>query len=88
MSDRSDIGFGSFYNHFESKEALFEAAVESVLDVYAVVRDEPVAGYDDPAEVFAVSFRMTGRCSGRFRRWSGSCSTQILTQMPPTCQTS
>jgi len=61
ITDAADIGFGSFYNHFESKEALFEAAVESVLDAYAVVRDELVAGYDDPAEVFAVSFRMTGR---------------------------
>jgi len=61
ITDAADVGFGSFYNHFESKEALFEAAVESVLEGYAAMRDELVAGYDDPAEVFAVSFRMTGR---------------------------
>lgn len=61
ITDAADVGFGSFYNHFESKEALFEAAVADVLDTYAALRDEIVAGYDDPAEVFAVSFRMTGR---------------------------
>jgi AcrR family transcriptional regulator len=61
ITDAADVGFGSFYNHFESKEALFEAAVESVLLAYAGLLDEAVAGYDDPAEVFAVSFRMTGR---------------------------
>jgi AcrR family transcriptional regulator len=61
ITDAADVGFGSFYNHFDSKEALFEAAVESVLDTYAAARDVIVAGYEDPAEVFAVSFRMTGR---------------------------
>lgn len=61
ITDAADVGFGSFYNHFESKEALFEAAVADVLDTYAALRDEVVASYDDPAEVFAVSFRMTGR---------------------------
>jgi len=61
ITDRADVGFGSFYNHFESKEALFEAAVIAVLDAYAEMRDEVVASIEDPAEVFAVSFRMTGR---------------------------
>jgi AcrR family transcriptional regulator len=61
ITDAADVGFGSFYNHFESKEALFEAAVEEVLETYASLRDELVADFEDPAEVFAVSFRMTGR---------------------------
>lgn len=61
ITDAADVGFGSFYNHFDTKEALFEAAVEDVLNVYAELLDGLVAGYDDPAEVFAVSFRMTGR---------------------------
>jgi AcrR family transcriptional regulator len=61
ITDAADVGFGSFYNHFESKEALFLAAVESTLEAWTVMRDEAVAGYDDPAEIFAVSFRMVGR---------------------------
>ncbi|CAM2827436.1 TetR/AcrR family transcriptional regulator [Skermania piniformis] len=61
ITDAADVGFGSFYNHFESKDALFEAAVAEVLDTYAGALDQIVAGYDDPAEVFAVSFRTTAR---------------------------
>lgn len=61
ITDAADVGFGSFYNHFESKDELFEAAVEATLVAYDTMRDSLVAGIDDPAEVFAVSFRMTGR---------------------------
>lgn len=53
--------FGSFYNHFDSKEQLFDEAVQSALQVYSEMRDHIVARYDDPAEIFAVSFRLTGR---------------------------
>ncbi|MFE3262241.1 TetR/AcrR family transcriptional regulator [Nocardia sp. NPDC059091] len=61
ITDAADVGFGSFYNHFDSKEQLFDEAVRSALQVYAELRDGIVELYDDPAEVFAVSFRMTGR---------------------------
>ncbi|MTE15287.1 TetR/AcrR family transcriptional regulator [Nocardia aurantiaca] len=61
ITDAADVGFGSFYNHFESKDQLFDEAVRSVLTVYSEMRDGIVELYDDPAEVFAVSFRMTGR---------------------------
>lgn len=61
ITDAADVGFGSFYNHFDSKEELFEAAVARVLETYGTMLDDLVAAYDDPAEVFAVSFRMTGR---------------------------
>ncbi|MFE5286035.1 TetR/AcrR family transcriptional regulator [Nocardia sp. NPDC056611] len=61
ITDAADVGFGSFYNHFESKEQLFDEAVRSALQVYSEMRDGIVSLYDDPAEVFAVSFRMTGR---------------------------
>jgi AcrR family transcriptional regulator len=61
ITDAADVGFGSFYNHYESKDALFQAAVESTVEDWAQLRDEIVAGFDDPAEVFAASFRMAGR---------------------------
>ncbi|MEC3918498.1 TetR/AcrR family transcriptional regulator [Nocardia sp. CDC160] len=61
ITEAADVGFGSFYNHFASKDELFDEAVRSVLLVYSEMRDAIVARYDDPAEVFAVSFRMTGR---------------------------
>lgn len=61
ITDAVDVGFGTFYNHLESKEQLFDEAVRSVLQVYSEMRDDIVAIYDDPAEVFAVRFRMTVR---------------------------
>lgn len=61
ITDAADVGFGSFYNHFDTKESLFEAAVESVLQTYGSLMESLVGGYEDPAEVFAVNFRLTGR---------------------------
>ncbi|MBF6302028.1 helix-turn-helix transcriptional regulator [Nocardia amamiensis] len=61
ITDAADVGFGTFYNHFQSKEQLFDEAIRSALQVYSEMRDAIVALYDDPAEVFAVSYRMTGR---------------------------
>lgn len=61
ITEAADVGFGTFYNHFSSKEELFDAAMDATVETYAAFRDGVVAGLDDPAEVFAVSFRMTGR---------------------------
>ena len=61
ITTEAGVGFGSFYNHFESKDELFDAAVASTLDVWGEMRDSVVQGIDDPAEVFATSFRMLGR---------------------------
>jgi AcrR family transcriptional regulator len=65
ITQAADVGMGSFYNHFESKEQLFEAAVESVMDAYGQLLDNLTADIEDPAEVFACSFRLTGRLHRR-----------------------
>jgi AcrR family transcriptional regulator len=65
ITQAADVGMGSFYNHFQSKEELFDAAVEDVLDTHGAVLDQLTASVDDPAEAFACSFRLTGRL---FRR--------------------
>jgi len=61
ITQAADVGMGSFYNHFDSKEQLFEAAVADVLDTHGAVLDHLTAGIDDPAAVFACSFRLSGR---------------------------
>ena len=61
ITDDADIGFGSFYNHFTSKEQLFQTASEEVLERWAQMIDAACAGLDDPAEVFAISLRISGR---------------------------
>ena len=65
ITQAADVGMGSFYNHFETKEQLFEAAVEAVMDGYGQLLDELTADIEDPAEVFACSFRLTGRLNRR-----------------------
>ncbi len=61
ITQAADVGMGSFYNHFSSKEELFEAAVMEVLDAHGELLDELTATMEDPAETFASSFRLTGR---------------------------
>ena len=61
ITEEADIGFGSFYNHFESKEQLFQTASEEVLERWGQMIDRASAGISDPAERFAVGMRITGR---------------------------
>jgi AcrR family transcriptional regulator len=65
ITQAADVGMGSFYNHFESKEQLFEAAVTEVLDAHGALLDQLTSSIEDPAETFARSYRLTGRM---FRR--------------------
>lgn len=65
ITQLADVGMGSFYNHFDSKDELFEAAVAEVLDSYGALLDMLTIDMEDPAETFAASFRLTGRI---FRR--------------------
>lgn len=61
ISHAADVGVGSFYNHFDSKEQLFQMAVNEVLDAHGAMLDALTAGVEDPAEAFALSYRLTGR---------------------------
>lgn len=62
ITQRAGVGFGSFFNHFPGGKAdLFSEAVLEVLDRYAEWVQSAREGLDDPAEIFARSFRLTGR---------------------------
>ena len=65
ITQAADVGMGSFYNHFDSKEELFQAAVNEVLDEIGAILDKLSTASEDPAETFARSFRLVGRL---FRR--------------------
>jgi AcrR family transcriptional regulator len=62
----ADVGTGSFYNHFATKEELFDTAVMAVVDVHGAMMDGLTADIDDPAVAFTQSFRLTGRLHRQF----------------------
>lgn len=61
ITQAADVGMGSFYNHFTTKDELFAAAVADVLDTHGALLDVLTEAVDDPAEAFACRFRLTGR---------------------------
>ncbi|GAB3150960.1 TetR/AcrR family transcriptional regulator [Amycolatopsis sp. NPDC004378] len=65
ITQAADVGLGSFYNHFETKEQLYRAAVEAALEAHGALLDELTTDLADPARVFAQSFRLTGRLHRR-----------------------
>lgn len=76
VTERADVGIGTFYNHFDSKDALFAAAIESALGQWAESLDAVDDGTTDPAALFARSFRLTGR----LHRLEPQLSRVLLTQ--------
>ena len=65
ITQAADVGMGSFYNYFDSKEELFAAAVTDVLDAQGDLLDALTESVVDPAERFACRYRLCGRL---FRR--------------------
>ncbi|TCJ96332.1 TetR/AcrR family transcriptional regulator [Nocardia alba] len=65
ITQAADVGMGSFYNHFSSREQLLQVAVGEVLDRLGGALDELTADLEDPAHVFAQSFRLVGRVHRR-----------------------
>lgn len=64
----ADVGFGSFYNHFDDKPALFAAAVAQVSEQMGEALDAVDHPEDDPARRFCDSFRMTARAAVSHRQ--------------------
>ena len=59
ITEAADVGFGSFYNHFESKEAIYATLVDNVFEEFADMLDRLMGGIADSAEVIAVFVRHT-----------------------------
>ena len=53
ITEAADVGFGSFYNHFESKEAIYAALLNWVFKDFADAMDRVLGEISDPAEVIA-----------------------------------
>lgn len=59
ITEAADVGFGSFYNHFVSKEAIYDAVVDSVFGAFGDTLTRLTSDVEDPAEVVAICVRHT-----------------------------
>lgn len=57
ITEAADVGFGSFYNHFASKEEIVEVLLDESLETQGRIVDALTENLDDPAEVVAVAHR-------------------------------
>ena len=55
ITEAADVGFGSFYNHFDSKEAIYAAVLEWVFEDFADAMERVTGEIADPAELIAAS---------------------------------
>jgi AcrR family transcriptional regulator len=70
ITDEADVGFGSFYNHFESKEAITEAVLAQTVAAQAAAVDAMTRDLDDHAEVVAVAHRYFVRLASTDPDWA------------------
>jgi AcrR family transcriptional regulator len=61
ITEAADVGFGSFYNHFPSKEAIYAELVAEVVERFGEALDRLSDQLSDPAEKIAASVRFTLR---------------------------
>lgn len=58
ITEAADVGFGSFYNHFASKEEILAAAIDELLERIGSQIDSTVAAIPDPLEALAAALRL------------------------------
>jgi AcrR family transcriptional regulator len=69
ITERADVGYGSFYNHFASKEAIVSAVIEAA-QLHAKHMYERLDGLtQDRVEAFATDLRMWLHVSTADTRW-------------------
>ena len=64
ITEAADVGFGSFYNHFASKDEIVAAVVQEAMAEHGERLDALAEVLDDPAEVVAVAHRHFVRLAG------------------------
>ena len=59
ITERAEVGFGTFYGYFESKDAIVRAVIVDAVERLGEANDALTADLEDPAEVVAVAVRHT-----------------------------
>ncbi len=70
ITDTADLGVGSFYNHFSSKEDLLAALLEQALPEQLAALDSRRVGIADPAEAVSIAHRHWVRLTSEGPEWA------------------
>lgn len=70
ITEEADVGFGSFYNHFASKEAIVEAVLADMLATQAAAISAVTEALEDPAEVVSAAHRYFVRLARTDPEWA------------------
>lgn len=69
IAERADMGAGTVYNYFNSKEDLAIAVLEEMMHGLAVRIEEATQSFEDPAQVYAFGIRTVIETATSDVRW-------------------
>ncbi len=69
IADKADVGAGTVYNYFKSKEELAIAVLEDLMHDLALRIEEVTDTFDDPAQVYAFGIRTVLETATGDVRW-------------------
>ncbi len=69
ITERADVGLGTAYNYFPSKDMLVTAAIEQGMEGLARRIRMVTETFDDPAQVYAYGWRTVMETATTDRRW-------------------
>ena len=69
ITEAADVGFGSFYNHFASKEDIVAAVMDEAVESFGAAADQLAGRLSDPAEILAASVRHAIRRAAADEAW-------------------
>ncbi len=70
IADLADVGAGTVYNYFASKDDLAMRVMEEVMERLAQRIEAVTNNFDDPAQVYAFGIRNVMKAATTDRRWS------------------
>lgn len=79
IADRADVALGSFYNHFEGKQAVFAAAATDTLADFETSLLERSAHVEDPLELLVARMRWYGRMGDTHPE-----TAKVMMHLPPS----
>lgn len=91
ITERADVGLGTFYNYFDTKTAIFEAVLDEMRAQFQARLDEVRKPIKDPAMIVAVTLTWCFEQAAdhdewkRFLTYSGLPGEHMLHQDPEQC---